>query len=94
MRLQVPVIAPAPAAGLDHDEEPFLSVTLLGVSTGVMLLPVATAAAGREEGAAAPLIVRGGVLRFGLSEVSGSREVVVDVRRAGRPCTDAHVTLV
>jgi hypothetical protein len=85
--LVVPVAA-APEAGVD---EAFLSVTALGATSGVTLLP--TTGAQAKDGTSAT-IVRGFALRFGLSEANETREVVVDVRHAGRPCTYAHIELV
>ena len=85
----VPVAPPADATGAM--EEGFLSVTALGATTGVTLLDNRNESAG---GSGAAVMVRGEVLRFGLSVANEAREVVVDVRRAGRPCSDAHVSLV
>ena len=82
----VPVFA-APAAGVI---EGFLSVAALGDSSGVALLQTE----GATDGEGATVNVSGSVLQSFLREADERREVVVDVRRAGRPCADASVELV
>jgi hypothetical protein len=86
-KFMVVPVAASPAAGVD---EPFLSVTLLGTSSGVTLVQPKGSASG--EGSA--INVPGTLLQFALRNADERREVVVDVRQVGRPCTDAIVELV
>ena len=84
-KFMVVPVAAVPAAGVD---EAFLSVTALGASSGVKLLSTLV------KPDAEAVIVPGNALRLTLLKATESREVVVDVRRAGRPCSDAVVELV
>ena len=86
-KFMVVPVAATPTAGV---KRPFLSVTPLGTSSGVTLLRPEGSVSG--EGAA--VNVPGTLLQFQLRSVQDHREVVVDVRQAGRPCTEAIVELV
>lgn len=85
--MAVPVAA-APQDGVD---DAFLSVTSLGALSGVALVQ-AGEAVGSEQGAA--ITVTGSLLQFALAKADARREIVVDVRWAGRPCGSASVQLV
>lgn len=79
------------------DSQDFLSVTAMGTPSGVTLLSTAAPVGVEKKGVSASggiaVAVRGNTLEFALSKASDSREVVVDVRRAGRPCSEALVEL-
>lgn len=80
------MVVPVPAAVGSAAGGDFLSVTALGTATGVV---VVAGPAGREHVGGV-----GGVLKLQLAKAGHTREIVVDVRRAGKPCQPAHVAMV
>jgi len=83
------LVVPLAATEAEEGAAAALSVTALGATSGVTLLEPSMAA-----DPSAAVVVQGGVLCLRLSKATARREIVVDVRRAGRPCNDARVELV
>eukprot|EP01043_Picozoa_sp_COSAG02_P054852 COSAG02_NODE_6277_length_3683_cov_4.939732_2_plen_171_part_00 len=84
------MVVPVAAAPKDGVDDAFLSVTALGAVSGVAL--VQAGEVGGEQGDA--IRVTGSLLQFALAKADARREIVVDVRWAGRLCGSASVQLV